>query len=257
MPMPDHLRRALCGAACLFLALGPARADLADTVARVKPSVVLVGTYLATDNPRFRLRGTGFLVGQGNEVVTNAHVLPAEATATDPALVVQVRSPGGQWQMREATLLARDNPRDLALLRMAGPPGPPLVVGDSASVREGHELVFTGFPIGGVLGFSPVTHRAMVASITEAVLPSPSADRLQPQAIRGLRDGSFTIFQLDGTAYPGNSGGPLYHPQTGEVMGVINMVLVKSTREAALSAPSGISYAIPSVHVKELMERAK
>jgi len=168
-----------------------------------------------------------------------------------------VRAADGQWQMREATLLARDNPRDLALLRMAGPPGPALVVGDSSRVREGHELAFTGFPIGGVLGFSPVTHRALVASITEAVLPSPSADRLQPQAIRGLREGSFTIFQLDGTAYPGNSGGPLFHPQTGEVLGVINMVLVKGTREAALSAPSGITYAIPSLHVKELMERAR
>ena len=257
MPMPEPSRRALCGAALLLFALGPARADLPDTVARVKPSVVLVGTFLATDNPRFRLRGTGFLVGQGSEVVTNAHVLPAETTPTDPALVVQVRTPGGQWQMREASLLARDNPRDLALLRMAGPPGPPLAVGDSATVREGQELAFTGFPIGGALGFSPVTHRALVASITEAVLPSPTADRLQPQAIRGLREGSFTIFQLDATAYPGNSGGPLFHPNTGEVMGVINMVLVKSTREAALSAPSGISYAIPAVHVKELMERTR
>lgn len=78
--MPEPSRRALCGAALLLFALGPARADLPDTVARVKPSVVLVGTFLATDNPRFRLRGTGFLVGQGSEVVTNAHVLPAETT---------------------------------------------------------------------------------------------------------------------------------------------------------------------------------
>jgi len=88
MPMPDSIRRALCGTALLLMVASPAQADLADTVAKVKPSVVLVGTYLATDSPRFRLRGTGFLVGQGNEVVTNAHVLPAEATANDPALVV-------------------------------------------------------------------------------------------------------------------------------------------------------------------------
>ena len=255
MPMPDSIRRALCGTALLLMAASPARADLADTVAKVKPSVVLVGTYLATDSPRFRLRGTGFLVGQGNEVVTNAHVLPAEATASAPALVVQVRTTTGQWQMREATLLARDNPRDLALLRMAGQPGPALAVGDSATVREGQELAFTGFPIGGVLGFSPVTHRALVASITEAVLPSPSADRLQPQAIRSLRDGSFTIFQLDATAYPGNSGSPLFSRDTGRVVGIINRVFVKGKKEDILRDPSAITYAVPVRYLRQLLEQ--
>ena len=80
--------------------------------------------------------------------------------------------------------------------------------------------------------------------------------RIVRRAVRGLRDGTFEIFQLDATAYPGNSGGPLFDPQTGEVMGVMNMVLIKGTRESALSQPSGISYAIPAVHVKELLARS-
>jgi hypothetical protein len=33
------------------------------------------------------------------------------------------------------------------------------------------------------------------------------------------------------------------------------MVLVKSTREAALSQPSGITYAIPVRHLRALLER--
>ena len=41
----------------------------------------------------------------------------------------------------------------------------------------------------------------------------------------------------------------------GEVLGVLNMVLVKSRRESVLSNPSGIAYAIPARHVRELMER--
>ena len=44
-------------AACAVFAALPAAADLPDTVARVKPSVVIVGTFRATDAPRFRLRG--------------------------------------------------------------------------------------------------------------------------------------------------------------------------------------------------------
>jgi hypothetical protein len=31
----------------------------------------------------------------------------------------------------------------------------------------------------------------------------------------------------------------VYDPATGEVIGIINMVLVKSTKESALSQPSG------------------
>lgn len=68
-----------------------------------------------------------------------------------------------------------------------------------------------------------------------------------------MRNGTFAIFQLDATAYPGNSGGPLFDPNTGEVLGVVNMVLIKGTRESALSQPSGISYAIPIRHVKDLL----
>ena len=59
-----------------------------------------------------------------------------------------------------------------------------------------------------------------------------------------MREGTFPIFQLDATAYPGQSGSPLYDGASGEVVGIINMVLVKSTKESALSQPSGISYAI-------------
>ena len=240
----------------LLLLVGPVRADLPDTIARLKPSVVLVGTFKATNSPRFQLRGTGFVVGRGTQVVTNAHVLPDNLGQADAAaLVVQVRDSDGGWQMRFAELVERSGEHDLALLRIDGPAVPAMAIGDSARVREGHGLAFMGFPIGGVLGFSVVTHRAMVSSITAAALPSPTADRLKPQAIRGLRDGTFNLFQLDATAYPGNSGGPLFDPESGAVVGVVSLVLIKGTRESALSQPSGITYAIPATHVKELLER--
>lgn len=243
-------------ASLLCLLSKPALATLPDTIAKFKGSVVLVGTFKATANPRFALRGTGFLVGKGDQVVTNAHVLPADPGLSDaPLVMVQVRGANGEWQMRPAQLLETAGEQDLALLRMEGPVGVPFPVGDSERVREGDNLAFMGFPIGGVLGFSVVTHRATVSSITVAALPSPNAERLRSQAIRGLRDGTFNIFQLDATAYPGNSGGPLFDPDSGEVVGVMNMVLIKGTRESALSQPSGISYAIPSTHVKALMDR--
>ena len=61
----------------------------------------------------------------------------------------------------------------------------------------------------------------------------------------------------DGTAYPGNSGSPVYDPETGDVIGIINMVLVKGTKESALSQPSGITYAVPSRHLQSLLEKGR
>lgn len=253
--------RAVCWVCAGLLAVSPVWADLTGAIAKVKPSVVILGTYKVTNSPRFTLRGTGFVVAGGNSsnsnlVITNAHVLQ-QATEEDAlaALVVQIRGSNNELQMRPATVLEVDKLHDLALLRFDGPAAPALVVRDSSSVQEGQPIAFTGFPIGGALGFSPVTHRGMVSSITVAALPTPSAQQLNEKAIRSLRTGSFEIFQLDATAYPGNSGGPLFDPETAEVLGVVNMVFIKGTRESALTHPSGISYAIPSRFILPLMKQ--
>lgn len=241
----------------IVMPLLPARANLADTVALVRPSVVIVGTYRATDSPRFRLRGTGFVAGSGNTAITNAHVLPDTSENQDGmSLVIQVRGAQRDLSMRGATVLAVDRVHDLALLRFDGAPVPAMVIRDSDTVREGQSVAFTGFPIGGALGFSPVTHRGTISSIVAAAVPAPTARQLTEATIRGARAGDYDVFQLDGTAYPGNSGGPLFDPDTGAVLGVVNMVLLKGTREGALSQPSGISYAIPSKYILQLLERA-
>lgn len=237
-----------------------AHADLVTTITQVKPAIAIVGTYKATNNPRFTLRGTGFVVGNdgdGNRLVTNAHVLvpPADADP-DATLVVQLRAGNQLWQTRQAKVLEVDAVHDLALLRFDGPAVKALKVRSSDKVQEGQSVAFMGFPIGGALGFSPVTHRATISSIAPAALPTPTASQLNPNVIRSVRSNNpFDIFQLDGTAYPGNSGGPLFDPDTGEVLGVVNMVLIKGTRESALSHPSGISYAVPSSYVLEMLER--
>lgn len=242
----------------LILFSNGALADLSDTIARVKPSVVIVGTFKTTSSPRFNMRGTGFVAGDGNLAVTNAHVIPEGADADpDAKIVVQVRIGQNELQMRQATVLEIDKVHDLALLKFEGAAVSKLVLRDSDTVREGQAIAFMGFPIGGALGFSPVTHRGMVSSITAIALPTANSQQLNARTIASLRSGSFDIFQLDATAYPGNSGGPMFDADSGEVLGVINMVFVKGTKESALTNPSGISYAIPSKFVRELLLKRK
>lgn len=237
----------------LFLLLaGAARAELADTIERIKPALVVVGTFNKLKSPPFAMRGTGFVIGDGRLVATNAHVVP-EATEQDSLMILARQE--NATRPYPAQLVARDAEHDLALLRIAGPALPALTLGASDRVREGQSVAFSGFPIGGALGFSPVTHRGIVSSITPIAQPLGNAQQLKDPSIRRLRSGAFPIFQLDATAYPGNSGGPLFDPETGEVLGIINMVFVKSTKESVLEKPSGISYAIPANYLKQLMEQ--
>ena len=125
-------------------------------------------------------------------------------------------------------------------------------LGDSSTVREGQDIAFTGFPIGMVLGLYPVTHRGMVAAISPMARPVENARTLNAAQMRRLHT-SFDVFQLDATAYPGHSGSPVYIPDTGRVVGVINSVFVKESKESMLQNPSGISYAIPAIYVQQLL----
>ncbi|HRK77302.1 MAG TPA: serine protease [Thiobacillus sp.] len=238
----------------LFAAL-PAHADVADTLLMVKPGVVGVGTFNPSGSPRANLQGTGFAVLDGRYVVSCAHIflrpLDSEKKQTHAIFVGRDR----QVTVRTAQLIATDRARDLALLKIAGDPLPALKLGDSSSVREGWQLYFTGYPIGSVLGLNPSTHRAGLAAIIPIFTPVQNASQLNVRALKQAQQ-PYEVFELDAIAYPGNSGSPVWHPETGEVLGVVNSVYVKGAKEAALTAPSGISYAIPAKYVHQLLEQA-
>ncbi len=262
--LPGHALRLAAHVVCkrhaswaliaLLVAL-PARADVADMLPAIKSGVVGVGTFNPSGSPRANLQGTGFVVLDGRYVVSCAHIfsktLDSEKRETHAVFIGHDR----QMAVRAARLIATDKARDLALLKIEGDPLPALKLGDSDHAREGWQLYFTGYPIGSVLGLNPSTHRAGLAAIIPIFTPLRSASQLNARTLMQAQD-PYDVFELDAVAYPGNSGSPVWHPDTGEVLGVVNSVYVKGAKEAALSAPSGISYAIPAKYVKQLIERA-
>ena len=241
-----------------LLGTTPARADLVETIGRIKPSIVAVGTYQRDRTPPFRLMGTGFVVGDGTLVATNSHVVPATLdNERFEELIVVTFGEGGEQKPYKVTKVGSDPTHDLALLKLPGVALPALKLEDGMRVKEGQSIAFTGFPIIGVLGLNPATHRGIVASITPVVLPTAQSGQLNPQAIKRIRDGAFPVLQLDATAYPGNSGSPVFDQESGNVLAIVNMVFVKGSKETALTQPSGITYAIPAQHLKALVDRAR
>lgn len=228
----------------------PVAAGVPELVQAARASVLPIGRFDPLGNPRFAFRGTAFVVGDGRQVLTCDHVVPA---GDPPAWVLQRPLPGGGQEWRRLTLQSRDPEHDLALLALEGEPLPALALAPDEAPREGLDVLVMGFPIAGLLGFQPVTHRGMVSSIAPLVLPAANASALRDSQVAALRRGAFDILQLDATAYPGNSGGPVLDATTGQVIGIISLVLARGGREAALSAPSGISYAIPSRWARALM----
>lgn len=233
----------------------PARADIVTLLPLIKSAIAGVGTLHPLRNPRIKFSGTGFVVADGHHVITNAHVPPLLMDEEKgESLAVFLRGPNGLI-VRKAEKIASDPDHDLMLLKIEGDPFPALKIGDSNKVREGQLFYFTGFPIGSVLGLHPATHRAGLAAIAPIYSPTPGARSLTSKLIKRADD-PFMMFQLDATAYPGNSGSPLYDGDTGEVIGVINSVFVKGSKESVLRDPSGITYAIPGKYMKDLLEKA-
>lgn len=227
--------------------------DVPSVVAAAKPSVFAVGVYSRIQQPPFRFAGTGFSLG-GGLFATCAHVVQALNPATREMLALAVATSDGH-RVIEVRPVAIHRESDLAVLEWVD--APPITVRGlrlaSATPAEGSDIVLLGFPIGSALGLYAAAHRGVVAAVVPMAIPMPSSAGLQARNVQALRGTPIEVLQLDATAFPGNSGGPVIDVRTGLVVGVVSMALVKGTRESALSTPTGISYAVPVQQLAALL----
>ena len=238
-----------------LLAGGAWASELVESIRRVRPSIIAVGTFKPTASPQFTFRGTGFAVGDGSMVVTNAHVLP-KSVDLDAYESIAIAIPGDDGpgaSGRKAELLASDPEHDLALLKISGPPLVPLALASDGLVEEGELVAFTGFPIGSVLGLIPVTHRGIVSAVTPIVMPGRSAGNSMPE--HPLAEGSVPGLPARRHRLSGQQRQPAL--QAGQQRGdrAYQHGSGEGHQESVLSQPSGISYAIPSRYIHELMKR--
>jgi S1-C subfamily serine protease len=107
---------------------------------------------------------------------------------------------------------------DLGMIRLQTHPAfkdgfPQLEVGDYSDVHEGMEVWTCGFPLGSYLQkqIGTITS-SFTKGIISSIIPSPGTS---PEHLKG--------YQLNLTATHGNSGGPVFSPDTGKVYGVLQL----------------------------------
>ncbi|MBC3765792.1 S1 family peptidase [Neptunicella marina] len=227
-----------------------AETALPELVKQIKPSVVGIGMYEPLGSPRSQLNGSGFVIADGHYVATNYHVVDQQLDPNRNQSHVVFIGQGEHPKLAKAEIVAFDAAHDIAILKMSEKAKPFIIASDNY-IDDGTDVAFTGFPIGAILGLYPATHRGVISALTPVVIPSANAKQLSIEMMKRLREPYF-VYQMDATAFPGNSGSPVYELNNGQVVAIINKVFVQRTKEAAITDPSGISYAIPVKYLREL-----
>jgi SpoVK/Ycf46/Vps4 family AAA+-type ATPase/S1-C subfamily serine protease len=139
--------------------------------------------------------GTGFVISPKGHLLTSYHVVKGAGS-------IRFRLSGSS-EFREAVYLDGDKDADLVILKVDGRDLPyTRLVAPGYPLRRGTMLGLLGYPLGERLG-TEVTYTSGPLSSTR-------------HSAEGV-----SLFQIDVSAYHGNSGGPVFISQTGEVIGVL------------------------------------
>jgi S1-C subfamily serine protease len=223
---------------------------LEDRIKRMKTTAVQIAwTPTATPTattptiPQFARAGTGFVVSQSGYVLTAAHVIrnsEAAARSTgqsqiafevgfllDTSSTSRIHFEGSfQWTL--AHLVAVDETHDVAILKAPSPIRPTIGVGqgfitpsvttatlDPDLPTEGVTVLISGYPLD-IPTF--VTQRGMIASESFKLARETPTPARAPQ--RPTIPEVVDSILLDAVVNPGNSGGPVYRSDSGDVIGL-------------------------------------
>jgi serine protease Do len=217
---------------------------------RVKSATALIGLPPEQIDDHGAGMGTGFFAVETGLVLTSNHVVE-----------LSVKTKMAQWL--RVWLPARPKPapyrvkgylsdplHDLCLLWVDddGRLPAPLQIGWDYQIREGEDVALCGYPYGftnlfnrgkpGLRGINSVAQRAIVS----ALWPYQSS-----------RGDEVALMQLDTLTNPGVSGGPVFLPSTGQVVGVLTGFLQNNRDGQVLN--TGISEAIPIHCLRSLMRQ--
>ncbi|CAL8369199.1 serine protease HTRA1A [Gadus morhua] len=193
---------------------------IADVVEKIAPSVVHIELFRKMAYSKREVAvasGSGFIVAEDGQIVTNAHVV-----ANKHRVKVELKS-GASY---DAKIKDVDEKSDIALIKIEAPSKlPVLPLGRSADLRPGEFVVAIGSPF------------SLQNTVTTGIVSTTQ----RAGRDLGLKDSDMEYIQTDAIINYGNSGGPLVNLD-GEVIGI-----------NTLKVTAGISFAIPSDKIREFL----
>lgn len=174
--------------------------------------------------------GSGFIINDAGEIVTNNHVISGSRNVTVSLL---------DNKQYPARIVGYDPRNDLAVLQIdAGRKLPYVHLGDSDGIQVGQKVLAIGNPF----NLEGTLTTGVVSSVGRAL------DREDGTRLEGL-------IQTDAAINPGNSGGPLLDSH-GNVIG-INTAIYGSQTSSGEAGSIGIGFAMPINRVKTMLEELR
>ena len=205
--------------------------SVAGIAQRVLPSVVSI----ATESDSGAGTGSGFIIDSGGMILTNNHVVDDVALYGGEITVTL-----NNGQSYEGTIVGRDAPYDLAVIKIAANNLPALQFGDSEKVAVGDSVIAIGSPLG------------LSGTVTLGII---SAKNRAVTAGSGGSESSFiNALQTDAAINPGNSGGPLVDA-TGAVIGVNSAIASLGASSGSQLGSIGLGFAIPINQARRTAEQ--
>ena len=223
---------------------------VAEAYNKVKPAVVTITASGKVSYSRFYSQdvegiGSGFIINEDGNVLTNYHVIELAFTANGGTNKVTVSMSDGQEV--EADIVNYDKDRDIAMLKLAEGTKVPGVaeLGDSDALYVGQEVIAIGTPLG--TNFAQTCTKGIVSGVNRSLDESTDGSAVQSES-----ESSYEYIQTDTAINSGNSGGPLINSE-GQVIGINTAKLSNSTSSSNASI-EGMGFAIPINDAKDRIE---
>lgn len=189
----------------------PPRKDIPAIAKAANGSIVSI--VMSDKDGKPVAQGSGFFVSKDGLVVTNYHVIAEGSSAV-------VKLPDGAFYVVDG-VLATDEARDIALIKVRGQNFRTLALGNSDRIQVGEEVVAIGNPL------------SLESTVSNGIV----------SALREVKEKGGKFLQVTAPISPGSSGGPLFN-MAGEVIGITTM---------RLDGGENLNFAIPVNDVKPLL----
>ncbi len=154
--------------------------------------------------------GSGFVFDASGLVMTNAHVVESVYSSSSNTLKLNFPLSKEADKIYSAEIVHYSYDSDLAILKLAGPYSPIVVLGDSETPELMSEILVAGFPLG-------------------------KSFKATPGFIQALQDytSQGSMLDLSAAVDPGNSGGPIF-AKNGQVIGIVTAKIMGANFNLAL-----------------------